>query len=83
MRRKKCSGASSRPTARYITLVMLGFLYCDNHTVNTLPEVPGVAQPRDGEVELLLGEGGGQQQQRRAHCRHQVPVRVQGNVCQL
>ena len=49
----------------------------------TLPEVPGVAQPRDGEVELLLGEGGGQQQQRSAHCGHQVPVRVQGSICQL
>ena len=46
----------------------------------TLPEVPGVAQPRDGKVELLLGEGGGQQQQRRAHCRHQVPVRVQTSM---
>ena len=72
-----------RFTALVITLVRLGFLYCDNHTVMTSPEVPGVAQPRDGEVELLLGEGGGQQQQRSAHCRHQVPVRVQGSVCQL
>ena len=38
-----------------------------------LPEVSGVAEPRYGQEQLLLGEGGGQQEQRRGEGRHQVP----------
>ena len=37
------------------------------------PEVSGVAEPRYGQEQLLLGEGRGQQEQRRGEGRHQVP----------